>query len=222
LFSCIIESLRCAVCEIIVLRVSGQVDLCYVPIRQAALDAGLDQHPVYLVVDLARMPFCSARGFDLLTQTAHTAAERTTGYAVSGVRSQIARVWTLCWDDDHLPVRYRSTVAAITAIRAAESDVRLYRGMPLATTRLDRKTSRPGPRDGDPPPFVSGTGPSQMFIHMRGSKISQPEQTNLGAGNNEADPATAENPPNETRAGDERERRMGRPIPKRESEDWAE
>lgn len=139
-FSCTIESLPCAAGEIVVLRVSGEVDLCHVPILQAALDAGFDHRPAYLVIDLARMTYCSARGFDLLTQTGRTAAESATGYAVSGVRPQIARVWTLGWDDDHLPVRYRSTAAAITAIRAAESDEQLYRGMPLAT-RPDRKTS---------------------------------------------------------------------------------
>jgi anti-anti-sigma factor len=149
LFCCAIESLPCAAGEIIVLRVSGEVDLCHVPILQAALDAamdgGFDHRLAYLVVDLAQMTFCSARGLDLLTQTGRTAAENSTGYAVSGVLPQIDRIWTLCWNDDQLPVRYRSTAAAVTAIRGAESNVQLYRGMPLAT-RPDRKTSRSGRR----------------------------------------------------------------------------
>jgi anti-anti-sigma factor len=170
-FCCAIESLPCAAGEIIVLRVSGEVDVCHVPILQAALDAGLDRRPAYLVVDLARMTFCSARGLDLLTQTGRTAAENATGYAVSGVLPQTARVWTLCWDDDRLPVRYRSTAAAVTAIRGAESNMQLYRGMPLVT-RLDRKTSRLGRRV--PPltylnsPPRSGHGLSLGLRPMRG------------------------------------------------------
>ncbi len=135
-FSCTTESLRCcAAGEIIVLRVEGEVDLCTLPILRAALDDGLDQHPAHLVVDLGQMTFCSVRGLDLLTQTGRTAAEKATGYAVSGVLPQIARVWTLCWDG-YLPVRYRSTAAAVTAIRAAESDVQRYRG-------TSRKKPRP-------------------------------------------------------------------------------
>ncbi len=116
--SCNTESLLCSAGEIIVLRVGGEVDLCTVPILRAALDDGLDQHPAHLVVDLAQMIFCSARGLDLLTQTGRTAAEKATGYAVSGVSPQIDRIWTLVWDGD-LPVRYRSTAAAVTAIRTA-------------------------------------------------------------------------------------------------------
>jgi hypothetical protein len=41
--------------------------------------------------------------------------------------------------------------------------------------------------------------------------MSQQEQTNLGAGNNEPDPATAETPSNEARAGDEKREKEGAP-----------
>ncbi|HVE97183.1 MAG TPA: STAS domain-containing protein [Pseudonocardiaceae bacterium] len=116
--SCNTQSLPCSAGEIIVLRVEGEVDLCTLSILQAALDYGLDQQPAHLVVDLARMTFCSARGLDLLTRTGRTTAGKATGYAVSGVPPQIDRVWTLVWDGD-LPVRYHSTAAAVTAIRAA-------------------------------------------------------------------------------------------------------
>lgn len=117
--SCTTESLLCSAGEIIVLRVGGEVDLCTLPILRAALDDGLNQHPAHLVVDLTRMSFCSARGLTVLTQTGRTAAEKETGYAVSGTSPQIDRIWPLVWDDD-LPVRYRSTAAAVTAIRAGE------------------------------------------------------------------------------------------------------
>lgn len=121
-----IESSQCAAGEIIVLRVMGEVDLCTIPILQAALDASLDQGPAYLVVDLARMTFCSVRGLELLTQTGRIAAERETGYAVTGVLPHIHRVWTLCWGNDR-PVRYPSTAAAVLGIQAAESDVQVHR-----------------------------------------------------------------------------------------------
>lgn len=124
-FSCTTESLRCcAAGKIIVLRVEGEVDLCTLPTLRAALGGSLDQHPVHLLVDLARMAFCSAWGLDLLTQTGRTAAENATGYAVSNVLPQIDRVWTLCWDDD-LPVRYRNIATALTAILADHRDRRL-------------------------------------------------------------------------------------------------
>jgi anti-anti-sigma factor len=121
-FSCTIESRCYAAGEIIVLWVEGEVDLCTLPTLAAALDESLDQYPAHLLVDLGRVPFCAVRGLDLLTQTGRTVAENAIGYAVTGVLPQIDRVWTLCWDGDHLPVRYPSTTAAITAIRAAESE----------------------------------------------------------------------------------------------------
>lgn len=124
--SCAIESVQCTAGEIIVLRVSGEVDLCTISILQAALDASLDQRPAYVVVDLAQMTFCSMRGLDLYTQTGRIAAATATGYAVTGVLPQIHRVWTLCWGGD-CPVRYRSTAAAVLGIQAAESDVQVHR-----------------------------------------------------------------------------------------------
>jgi hypothetical protein len=96
------------------------------PILHAALDGGLDQYPAHLVVDLARMTFCSVRGLDLLTQIGRIAAAAATGYAVAGVSPQIHRVWTLCWGSDR-PIHYPSTAAAVLGIRAAESDVQVHR-----------------------------------------------------------------------------------------------
>lgn len=75
--------------------------------------AASNQYPAYLVVDLARMTFCSVRGLDLLIQAGRIAAERETGYAVTGVLPQIHRAWTLCWGNDR-PIYYRSTAAAVT------------------------------------------------------------------------------------------------------------
>lgn len=117
--SCTTRSLLCSAGEIIVLQVKGEVDLGTLPILQAALGDSLDRHPAHLIVDLARLTFCSARGLDLLTQTGYTTAGKATSYAVSSVPPHIERIWTLVWDGD-LPIRHRSTAAAMTAaIQAA-------------------------------------------------------------------------------------------------------
>ena len=112
--------MACAAGEIIVLRVSGEVDLCTLPTLQTALDHSVDQHPAHLVVDLAQVTFCFATGLDLLSKTRHTAAANATGYVVSGALPPIDRPWTLLWDGD-LPVRCRSISAAVMAIWAAEA-----------------------------------------------------------------------------------------------------
>jgi anti-anti-sigma factor len=140
-FSCTTESLGCcAAGEIIVLRVAGEVDLCTLPVLRAAVDDGLDQRPAHLVIDVSRMTFCSAQGLDLLTQTGRTAAEKAIGYATSGVLPQIDRVWTLCWDGD-LPVRYRSTAAAVTAILTTGPDVQPYQDTPSKSPDLQKTAS---------------------------------------------------------------------------------
>lgn len=143
LLSCAIESFQRTAGGITVVRVSGEVDLCTLPILHAALDASLDQYPAHLVVDLARMTFCSMRGLDLLTQTGRIAAERQTGYAVTGVLPHIHRVWTLCWGSDR-PICYPSTAAAITGIHAAESNVQVHRPRQALGNTSRRKFSSSG------------------------------------------------------------------------------
>jgi anti-anti-sigma factor len=118
-FCCSTESVLCTAGEIIVLQVEGEVDLCTLPILQAALGDSLDHHPAHLLVDLAQMTFCSARGMDLLTQTGHTTAGQATSFAVCGVSLQLDRVWSEVWEGD-LPIGHRSTAAAMTTLRAAE------------------------------------------------------------------------------------------------------
>lgn len=115
-FCCTTESLLCAAGEIIVLRVEGEIDLCTLPILQAALGESLAHHPACLLVDLAGMTFCSAWGLGLLIQTGYTTADKATSFAVRRVSPQIDRVWTLVGDGD-LPIRYRSTEAAMTAVQ---------------------------------------------------------------------------------------------------------
>lgn len=118
--SCTTESLSSPAGEIMVLWVGGDVDLLTSPELEAALDSSLDQHPAHLVVGLARLRFCSARGMGLLIRAGVTAAERGIGYAVCDVPPLLDRVWGKLWDGE-LPVRYPSVAAAVTAIRARDA-----------------------------------------------------------------------------------------------------
>jgi anti-anti-sigma factor len=133
-FCCTTESLLCTAGEVIVLRVEGEVDLCTLPILQAAVGEGLDHHPAHLLVDLAGMTFCSVQGLELLIQTSRITTDNATSFAVSGVPPRIDRVWTLVGDRD-LPIRHRSTAAAMTAI-GSPSKTEPLKGGPRP--RLDR------------------------------------------------------------------------------------
>lgn len=105
---------------ILVLRVAGEIDLLTLPLLQHALDAALnaavDQQPGDLVVDLAGVGFCGVHGFALLFTAAATAQTNGTGYALSGLLPHLDRIATLLWPEQPC-LRYRSTAAAITAIR---------------------------------------------------------------------------------------------------------
>lgn len=115
--SCTTESLPSPAGELIVLRVAGEVDLLTIPVLRAALGYHLDLRPVHLIVDLARLQFCSAGGMGLLVRAGNTAAERGIGYAISDTPPRLDRIWNQLWQGE-LPARYPSTAAAVTVIRA--------------------------------------------------------------------------------------------------------
>ncbi len=121
LCSCTAESLSSLAGSVTLLRVGGEVDLFSLPVLESALDAALDQRPVDLVVDLAGLTFCSARGVSLLLHTAHTATEAGVGYAVSAVPPLIERLWTEFWPGE-LPKLHPSAAVAVTAIRSRRVD----------------------------------------------------------------------------------------------------
>lgn len=105
--------------EILVVRVAGDVDVATISDVEATLTAALDRRPAHVVVDLAAVTFCGARGLGLLEWGLVTANERGIGYVLSGYAAHIERIWVLlsCLE---LPVRHRSVAAAVTAIRAGD------------------------------------------------------------------------------------------------------
>jgi anti-anti-sigma factor len=114
--SCNAMSLPSPAGAFIVLRIAGEVDLSTVDGMQAALAEALQQRPNYLLVDLAELVFCSARGLALLVAAGNTAAGQGTVYAVSTASDLINRVWTTGWPDGELPTGYPTTAAGILAM----------------------------------------------------------------------------------------------------------
>lgn len=106
--------------SILVVHVAGEVDMITIPLVQATLAAALDRAPRDLVIDLAGTGFCCIRGFELLADTAHTAARAGISFALSGLSPHLARVIALLWPNEHF-VRYRSVAAAVTAIRVDQT-----------------------------------------------------------------------------------------------------
>jgi anti-anti-sigma factor len=98
---------------VLVLRVTGEIDVLTLPVVRDALRAAVARHPADLVVDLAGVDFCCVHGFALLAAAARTAR---TGYALSGLNPHLDRVATLL-DPEEDCVHYRSVAAAVTAIR---------------------------------------------------------------------------------------------------------
>ena len=106
--------------EIIVLRVTGEVDLVTISVLEAALASNLDRRPAHLVVDLAGLQFCSAQGMGVLFSARTTAAERGVGYAISSVSPRLECLWERLWPDE-LPTRYHSEAAAVDDIRTRQT-----------------------------------------------------------------------------------------------------
>lgn len=104
---------------ILVLRVTGEIDILTVPRLRTALTAALEQVPRDLVVDLAGVRFCCARGFAVIAKGALTAQRDGTRYCVSGLSDHLDRIATLLWPVQEF-ARYGSAAAAVSAIRVEQ------------------------------------------------------------------------------------------------------
>lgn len=146
-WACTTDSLFTPAGEIIVLRVSGEVDLVTLPVLEAALNANLDQEPDHLLLDLAGVTYCCVRGIALLVTTAGYAAGQGVGYVVSGVPAWLDRIWQIVFTDGP-PVRYRSAIAAVTAIQAQQARFRTDHLVRRGHLRSVPVPSRPAQRRG--------------------------------------------------------------------------
>lgn len=109
---CDMESWDCPGGVIVVMRVSGELDLCTRPLVAATLAEAGSRAPAHLVVDLAATTFCGVRGFALF---AEIAGARGAGFALSGLSAHHSRVADLVLPRPG-PVRHRSVAAAVTAL----------------------------------------------------------------------------------------------------------
>lgn len=146
-WSCTTDVLFTPAGEIIVLRVSGEIDLLTLPLLEAALDAHLDQQPDHLLVDLAAVTYCCARGMNLLVTTADHAAGQGIGYAVSGLPPWLDRIWRTLFHDE-TPVRYRSVATAVTAVQARHAEVPIDLPVQQGHLRAVPTPTRQAHRDG--------------------------------------------------------------------------
>ena len=147
-WSCTTDVLFTPTGEVLVLRLGGEVDLVTLPLLEAALDAHLDQQPDHLLVDLARVTYCCARGIALLVSTADHAADQGVGYAVSGAPAWLDRIWQLLFHDEG-PVRHRSVAVAVTAVQDGQAahgltDHPVRRGHLRGVATFDRDAQRQG------------------------------------------------------------------------------
>lgn len=103
--------------ELIILRVSGEVDLSTLPVLEGALADALRRQPRCLIVDLSELTFCSVRGLTVLSQVGLTAAGQGTEYTMCEVSRHLNRVWMTMPPGDYLPVRHPTvTIGVITAL----------------------------------------------------------------------------------------------------------
>ena len=117
---CDVESWASSDGEILVVRVSGELDMLTHPIVAATLAEAVSRAPRHLVVDLAAMTFCCARGFALLAETALAATTRDVAFALSGLTAHHHRIATMLQPDLGV-IRYRSVADAVTAIRTDDT-----------------------------------------------------------------------------------------------------
>lgn len=103
-----------------VLRVEGEVDLTTIDLLHTALDSELAQRPAHLIVDLAALSFCSARGLSVLSHAGELALAHGTGYAVAGVSPRLNRVWAMGWTAAERPRGFATVAVAVLAAMARQ------------------------------------------------------------------------------------------------------
>jgi anti-anti-sigma regulatory factor len=97
-----------------VLRVVGEVDLGTVDLLTTALTATLRQRPDHLIVDLAEVIFCGARGLAAIAEAGVTATKDGTRFGVSAASALMRRCWAQFWASEQ-PTQFLTTAAAMNS-----------------------------------------------------------------------------------------------------------
>jgi anti-anti-sigma regulatory factor len=105
---------------IVVLWVTGEVDLDTVSVLDAALNGALRRRPTHVIVDLAGSHFRGVAGLALLRQAAIAADEYGTGYAFSGVSRRLIDIWKSLWPEWEPPTQYPTVAAGVRAALARQ------------------------------------------------------------------------------------------------------
>jgi anti-anti-sigma factor len=118
--------------SIVVLRVAGELDLATVGFLTTALTAVLSQRPDHLIVDLAALRFCAARGLAAIAEAGVTATKDGTSFGVSAASALMLRCWAQFWASEQ-PTQFPTSVAAVSAAWAHPAlPTRQYIAQPLA------------------------------------------------------------------------------------------
>ena len=118
--SCHTTSLPTPAGEIVVVRVSGEIDLSNDHVLQAALTEAARRRPSHVIVDLVGTTFCSMRGLAFLVNAAAGPAIRRDRYALTGAAPAIERALARGWSEDDLPARHPTTRTAVLAAMAEQ------------------------------------------------------------------------------------------------------
>lgn len=102
--------------QVLVLQLSGEVDLFTVSTLRGALAAVQKATSCAVVVDLAAVTFCCARGFGLLAEAAEHSAAAGVRFSVSGVHPPLSRVADVVCPRGAI-VRHGSVAEAVDALR---------------------------------------------------------------------------------------------------------
>lgn len=106
---------------VVLVSVSGEVDLAAASAVDDALTAASAARPDLLVVDVSRLGFCGVRGIESLSRAARAVETQGGRFRIIGLSSRLARVWGLV--DGTQPPRHTATIDTPAGPRRAGASV---------------------------------------------------------------------------------------------------
>lgn len=186
-FRCILTALPSPAGDIDVLRVVGDVDLTSVALLETTLEGALSVRQDTLVVDLSGVPFCSARGLDVLIDFATVAADVGVRCVISGASDQAHRVWTRLWPADQLPDRFPTVRIAVL-----DAMTRRPGGPPVRAPLQLVPAPRPAPRTDEQLGELARAGDTRAYrtlVRRHHARMYRSALGMLGASDDPADVA---------------------------------